>query len=227
MSSHPQSPYGRPANMKVAAHFCALCLLSAAAGAAAQPIYRSVDAAGTVSFSDQPSGSGNSAQAIIAARPAPGASNADSGAAIVPYELRQIMSRYPVSLYTGENCAPCQAGRSWLVKRGVPFFERSVSTPEDSDALQSFSGQKSLPLLSIGTQQLRGFSDAEWSQYLGAAGYPKSSLLPVSYRNAPAAPMVAPRALPPATPEAASLPAAPRAPAAATPNPDNPAGIKF
>ena len=40
-----------------------------------------------------------------------------------------------------------------------------------------------------GGQQLKGYSDLEWKQYLDAAGYPKSSQLPSGYRNPPAAPL--------------------------------------
>ena len=111
----------------------------------------------------------------------------------------------------------------------MPFEERTVKTNEDIGALQRMSSQSSLPLLKIGTQQLNGFSDAEWSQYLDAAGYPKSAQLPPGYRNPPAQPLVAMQpAVQPAP--AASAPAAPPAPAPAAasgPTPSNPAGIKF
>jgi hypothetical protein len=116
------------------------------------------------------------------------------------------------------------------VTRGVPFEERTVKSNEDVEALQRLSGQASLPLLTIGTQQLKGFSDAEWSQYLDAAGYPKSAQLPASYRNPPAQPLVAVQPAPGAQQpqRAAPAPSNPPPPAAATgPTPSNPAGIKF
>ena len=59
----------------------------------------------------------------------------------LPYELRQVVQRYPVTLYTSDECGPCGAGRSLLVTRGVPFEERTVKTNEDVDALQRLSGQ--------------------------------------------------------------------------------------
>jgi glutaredoxin len=138
------------------------------------------------------------------------------------------VQRYPVTLYTGEECGPCGAGRSLLITRGVPFDEKTVKSNDDVQTLQRLSGQTSLPLLTIGTQQLKGFADSEWSQYLDAAGYPKSSQLPAGFRNPPAQPLVALKAAEPAAPPAAPAPAAP-VPAAATnePSPNNPAGIKF
>jgi hypothetical protein len=95
-------------------------------------------------------------------------------------------------------------------------------------ALQRLSGQNSLPLLTIGSQQLKGFSDAEWSQYLDAAGYPKGSQLPAGWRNGPAQPLVAQQpAAEPAPAAAAPAPAADVPAAASGPTPSNPAGIRF
>jgi glutaredoxin len=131
-----------------------------------------------------------------------------------------------VTLYTADNCGPCVSARSMLSSRGVPFTEKTVNTSEDTKALQRLSGETSLPFATIGGQQLKGCSDVEWTQFLNAAGYPQTSTLPPSYRQQPAAPLVA---IATAAPKAAaSTPAAaPRAPVAPAPTADNPAGIKF
>ena len=121
--------------------------------------------------------------------------------------------------------------RTLLTTRGIPFQERTVNSNQEVEALQKLSGQTSLPLLTIGTQQLPGFSDTQWAQYLDAAGYPRSNGLPSGYRNPPAQPMVAQLtrapapapAAPRAAPEEQPLPAAPPS----GPTPENPAGIKF
>lgn len=207
--------------MKLQTAFAGLTLLLVAGAALAQPVYRNVDKNGKVTFSDQPPAAGASGAA-----PRSGvASAADAG---LPYEVRQVAQRYPVTLYTSEECGPCNAGRSLLTTRGVPFDERTVKTNADIEALQRLSNQNSLPVLTIGSQQLKGFSDSEWSQYLDAAGYPKSAQLPASYRNPPPRPLVAQQpAVQPAT--AVPTPAAPPPlPAASNePTPNNPAGIKF
>ncbi|CAN7515989.1 DUF4124 domain-containing protein [Variovorax sp. LjRoot84] len=207
--------------MKLNAHLSGLALLLAAGAALAQPVYRHVDKNGKVTFSDQPPAAN--------AQPAtPRGGSAAGASAGLPYELRQVAQRYPVTLYTSDECGPCGAGRSLLVTRGIPFDERTIKSNEDVEALQRLSGQASLPLLSIGTQQLKGFSDAEWSQYLDAAGYPKSAQLPASYRNPPAQPLVAAQPAPAAQPQrAAPAPSTPQPPAATGPTPSNPAGIKF
>jgi glutaredoxin len=210
--------------MKLSPPLAALALLLVAAGALAQPVYRNVDKNGKVTFSDQP-------PAANATPAATGAGAAPSATAGLPYELRQVVQRYPVTLYSGDDCGACGAGRSLLISRGVPFDERTIKSNEDIDALQRLSGQNSLPLLAIGSQQLKGFSDAEWSQYLDAAGYPKSNQLPAGFRNPPAQPLVAQQAVtrPAAAAPAAPAPApAPTPPAGGTgPTPSNPAGIQF
>lgn len=196
----------------------------AASAATAQQVYRQVDKNGKVIFSDQPP----AANAQPAA-PRGGVSTVGDGGAIsgLPYELQQVAQRYPVTLYTRDDCAPCDSGRSLLSTRGVPFIERQVKTPADTEALQRLSGDTSLPLLAIGSQQLKGFSDTTWSQYLDAAGYPKSIRLPAGYRNPPAQPMVAQQAAPAAPAATAVTSPRPAVPPVAPPSPSNPAGIQF
>ena len=121
-----------------------------------------------------------------------------SGAGSSPDRLRcpsncaQVVNRYPVTLYTGADCGPCGAGRAMLIGRGVPFTEKTVTSNEDIEALQAPErAQPRCRSLTIGGQQLKGFSEVEWSQFLDAAGYPKTSQLPASYRQPPATPLVA------------------------------------
>ena len=185
-------------------------------------VYRIVGPDGKVTFSDKPP--------VTESTPRAGAANSGSAtggaAAGLPYELRQVASKYPVTLYVGDNCGPCGAGRSMLTSRGIPFAEKTISSNEDAQALQRLSGDSSLPFMTIGSQQLKGFSDSEWTQFLDAAGYPSSSTLPASYRRPAATPLVAVAAAP--TPAVAGATQTRPAPAPRpAPNNDNPAGIKF
>lgn len=211
---------------------CALLALAAAGAAQAQqPMFRIVGPDGRVTYTDRAPTEG-----VNNARPAtPGArSSADAGGAALPFEVRQVANRYPVTLYTGKDCAPCQSARNLLVNRGVPFTERTVDTNEDIEALQRLSGDTSLPFGTIGGQQIKGFSDLEWSQYLDAAGYAKVSQLPPNYRQPPATPLVAakraepPAAAPRPSEQAAAQPApAPLPPPTPARDASNPAGIRF
>ena len=204
-------------------------LTLACAGVQAQGVYRIVGPDGKVTFSDRPPADANAQPARIASE-APSAAN---GA--LPYELRQIANRFPVTLYTGNDCPPCTSARNLLTSRGVPFTERTVSSNEDIAALQRLSGGTGLPFGTIGGQQLAGFSEGEWTQYLDAAGYPKQSALPRNYRQPAPTPLVAVKAVEPAAAPAASAPAVAPAPSRARPpapvndgpSPSNPAVIRF
>lgn len=202
----------------------ALGLGLAAFSVGAQGVYRIVGPDGRVTFSDRPPPTSD-------ARPVGSAGNAaapDSGAQL-PFQLRQVATRYPVTLYTSKDCAPCNSGRNLLNARGIPYSEKLVETSEDGDALKRLSGQAALPLLTIGGQQLKGYSDTEWTQFLDAAGYPKSSALPGNYRRPAASPLVAAKPVPTA-PVADAPPAdadARPAEVPVAPPVSNPAGIRF
>lgn len=203
--------------------------LLAAAGfsstdASAQQIYRIVGPDGRVTFSDQPPPDSSKAKA---APVAPMAGSA-AGSGNLPFELRQVASRYPVTLYAAPDCVPCGAARNMLSNRGIPFAEKTVTTNEDIEALKRLAGVPSLPFLTIGGQQLRGFAEAEWVQYLDAAGYPQTSQLPPGYARAAAVPLVAAQQAQRARPQAAvDRPQAAPAPAAEAAPADNPSGIRF
>lgn len=192
----------------------------------AQGVYRIVGPDGKISYSDQPPPASAPVRSVGSAS----AGASASASAQLPYELRQVSNRYPVTLYTGRDCAPCNSGRNLLNARGIPYSEKTIETAQDGEALKRLSGETSLPFLTIGSQQIKGYSDTEWTQFLDAAGYPKQSALPSSYRRPSPTPLVAvrPEASAAATP-AGAQPAAAPAPAEVpvTPPPQNPAGIRF
>jgi hypothetical protein len=113
-----------------------------------------------------------------------------------------------------------------LSSRGIPFSERSVTTNEDIAALQRLAGESSLPFLTIGGQRIKGYSDQEWTQYLDAAGYPKTSLLPSGYKAAAATPLVSLQKPVPVKAEPKPE-VVPEQVTPSGPTPSNPAGIAF
>jgi glutaredoxin len=215
--------------------FVALGLMGLLAGAGisgndanAQQIYRIVGPDGRVTFTDKAPLESTKAAPAPAVPLAGGTGAGGTGAGgNLPFELRQVASRYPVTFYTGTGCGPCISGRALLARRGIPFTEKTVNSNDDIEALKRLSGAPSLPLLTIGGQQLKGFSEIEWVEFLDAAGYPKTSQLPPSYTPAPATPLVAVQAPQAPAPRAAEAPAVPPPPASVQVAPDNPAGIRF
>lgn len=201
-----------------------LAALFAAPFAWAQP-YRSVGPDGRVTYSDIPP--------IATDTHSGGGTNTGNGASAtagLPYELAQAAQKYPVTLYTSKGCAPCDSGRTLLAARGIPFTEKTVNSNDDIAALKKITGNASLPLLTIGSQQLTSFQASDWSHYLNAAGYPETSQLPSSYQRPPATPL-APKAALKAPTAAAPEPSTPtpveNVPVVPPPAPNNPAGIRF
>jgi glutaredoxin len=192
-------------------------------GVQAQTLYRIVGPDGRVTFSDKTPATPAKVTALSANGKDASASNA-----ALPYELRQVANKYPVTLFASKECAPCDEGRTLLRSRGIPFAEKTINTNEDADSLKRLADTTSLPVLTIGSQQIKGYSAPEWTQYLNAAGYPESSKLPASYRYADPSPLVAAKV--PSAPAQATTPAR-TAPAAVAPpprtSPDNPTGIQF
>ena len=206
------------------AHALCAALLLTLGLAQAQTVYRIVGPDGKVTFSDKPPVTAS----IVTATEA-GTKAAGSNRPALPFELRQVVSKYPVTLYTSSNCVPCGSGLALLSSRGIPFTEKTVTSADDAQALQRISGENSLPFLSIGGQQIRGFSDLEWTQYLDAAGYPKASVLPPQYRRPVATPLVAIQKPAPAAQAQENQPPPGSAEPLRTPadSSSNPAGIKF
>jgi glutaredoxin len=178
-------------------------LLAATLSAPAWALYKVVNPDGTVTYTDRPPASGN---ARITPLGRPGvAAPTGAGDPALPAELRQPVLRYPVVLYTTADCTPCDTGRQFLQRRGIPYAERRASTDEDSLALERIVGGRTVPALMVGSQPLRGFSESDWTAYLDAAGYPRESRLPRNWQ--PSVGPVVERVAAPNRPAAAPAPA--------------------
>ncbi|MDH4060129.1 MAG: glutaredoxin family protein [Aquincola sp.] len=189
------------------------------AASPAHALFKVVGPDGRVTYTDRPPNSADGKLQSV---------NRDGGGvseAALPFALRQIVARFPVTLYTTSNCEPCGVARASLVRRGVPFSERIAEAQEDREAWTRLIGGPEAPALRVGGQVLRGFNPSTWDETLDLAGYPKQSLLPASWQPPTAVPLVDRKASagPNLTPQ--SLPASP-APAQVDPR-SNPAGIRF
>ena len=195
-------------------------MLLAIAASPALAQYKVVGPDGKITYTDRPPTTSDGKATTLNTRNV----GAASGEAALPIELRNVASRYPVTLYTVTGaCEPCAGARQYLRQRGIPYVEKQIQSPEDTQALQRIAGSTDIPTLTVGGQVLRGLAADVWSSYLDAAGYPRESKLPQNYQYAAATPIVERRD--------ATVPARPATPApAAAPAdvpPANPSGIKF
>lgn len=195
----------------------ALAALFVAAGPAAAQ-YKVVGPDGSVTYTDRPPITSNAKITPLNRRGQP--VEAPAGAENdLPFDLRQVATRYPVVLYAQPDCPPCDAARGFLQQRGVPYSERRVTTDDDAAALERAVGGRTVPSVTIGTQALRGLSQGDWTAYLDAAGYPRESKLPRNWkapaptplveRSAPTRTAAAPLPAPAAAPEGEGEPAPP------------------
>ena len=199
----------------------------------AQTLYRNVGPDGRVTFSDvpPPAGTGKAAPGGPSAAPA-------SAGSPLPYDLQQVASRYPVTLYTGESCGPCGSGRILLNARGIPFTERTVNSSDDVAALQRLSGDTSLPFLTIGRAADQGVFRPGMDAVPGRSGLSQDLSTACGLSCPAATPLVAVQR--PATGTAPASGATPGSPGIETvntrqrpaPSPapaanTNPAGIRF
>jgi len=154
------------------------------------------------------------------------ANGASTPADALPFELQKVVSRFPVTLYTGNNCTPCDTARQLLKTRGVPFTEKTVTSSEDIRQFRSQEATDQLPTVRIGQKQLSGLQHSDWNAYLDAAGYPATSALPPGYQHSPPTPLVPTEPKPGNAPDASdAAPGTSKTPVAPAGN--TPAGIRF
>lgn len=101
-----------------------LTLLVSAAGA--ETAYRWVDKSGKIHYSDQPPPAAET-QRVEEKRLERGRVEGGS----YSYEARRAAENFPVMLFTGQDCDPgCKDARELLRRRGIPFNETTIATPE-------------------------------------------------------------------------------------------------
>ena len=197
----------------------ALLLGGIAVGAMAQT-YKVVGPDGKVTYTDKPP----TASQIKA--PTNGAATTAPGVAGVPFETRQAMSKYPVTLYSTKPCPACDNARQALRQRGVPFNEYTINDDADLSAYRSRFSATTFPSISVGSKNMVGYNPNDLSGYLDAAGYPAQTRL-TGYSWPPATSLVPASAKQGATAPDADVPApAASAPAPLLPPPSK-SGIQF
>lgn len=178
----------RLANVSLAGLRLSALGLACALSAPVLAQYKIVGADGKITFSDRPVAPADAKiQTVKTRRAGPSLVN-------LPYDLAQVATRYPVTLYTMTNdCSACDQARDFLKTRGIPFAERTASTQDDIDELKRQTNATDIPSLRLGTQVIRGFSPSDWSGYLDVAGYPAESKLPANYAQTPPSALTEPK----------------------------------
>lgn len=140
-----------------------LCAVSAHA-----ELYKWVDKEGRTIYSDSPPPSD-----IKDVKSKKFGDNVSGPSDNLPYELREAARKNPVTLYANKCGDPCDGARRLLNSRGIPFAERNPETdPAAAEALKKLIGSLEAPVMVVGEEVMRGFSESTWSGALTQAGYP-------------------------------------------------------
>lgn len=163
----------------------ALALALAAPPLTAAQLYRWVDEKGHVEWRDTP--------------PPPNAKKVEQRnvrantiqTSTLPYSVQQAVKNHPVTLWVFNCGEPCDKARAHLTKRGVPHTERQAE--KEHETLKKISGGSEVPLLIVGTKQIKGYTETDWDAALDSAGYPKTAMpgtkpQPTSAKPAPESP---------------------------------------
>jgi len=135
---------------------------------AAQQVYVWIDEQGNTEYRDTP--------------PPPGAKNVERRdldvstiqTSELPYSVQQAVNNFPVTLWVMDCGAVCTDARNHLLRRGVPYTEKNPQG--DREAFEKLTGGVEVPVLYIGTRQLKGYLASEWDAALDLAGYPRTPL---------------------------------------------------
>jgi glutaredoxin len=151
-------------------------------GAASHATYKWVGADGKITYSDIPPP--NEGKLLRGPGGAPPPVAAAEGESALPYALKQAVAKYPVVLYSGSDCVPCKMAREALTKRGVPFTEKLIANGNDAEQFKKLGFTDiTLPSITVGKEKSVGFETSAYDRLLDAAGYPRSSLLPSTYKH--------------------------------------------
>lgn len=204
--------------MKILRHFLWILLCATMSANAAQ-LYRWVDAKGNVEWRDTPPPASAPARKIEQRRMGDNV----TPSADVPYSVQLAMKNHPVTLWATDCGALCTNARAHLNRRGIPYTDKNPQS--DFEGFKKISPDGNIPLLQVGSTQLKGYLESEWDSTLDYAGYPRTALAITRPKPPAAAPKPAvdgakPAAegAKPAEPTAAASPP-PGAPATTSPPP--------
>ncbi len=162
-----------------------VALFAAPPATQAQATYRWVGKDGKVHYSDQPPPPSETRD--VQQKKLGLGSIVETGGP--SYGARQAARKLPLTLYTSDNCKEnCRIARDFLNRRGAPFSEKILRTPEDAAAFKQATGMEELivPVLQAGSTSEKGFEKQAWGSFLDASGYPRGKDNPAPPALAPA-----------------------------------------
>ena len=85
-----------------------------------------------------------------------------------PAKRRALGRNSGVVLYYAEWCGYCKKARRWLDERNVVYDMRDIDIARYSEELMEVSGSRSIPVLSVDGEIVRGFKPTAYEKALGS-----------------------------------------------------------
>jgi len=145
-------------------------LLAGWAALACAQLYKWTDSEGRVHYSDLPQLPDT--PGVVKAKLPPNVIQSDA----MPYTLREVAKKNPITLYTFDSCGkPCALAQGLLDKRGIPYTVKNGETTHQAE-LKKLTGDTKMPIMIVGNKLLKsGYIEATWNHVLNQAGYPKAN----------------------------------------------------
>ena len=145
----------------------ALALALTALSAGAAQLYRWVDDKGNVEWRDTPP----PATAKTVEQRNVGINTIQTS--VLPYSTQLAVQNFPVTLWAFDCGDACNKARSHLARRGIPYNERNAQ--KETEELKKIAGGTEVPVLFVGSMQLKGYLESSWDAALDSAGYPRTA----------------------------------------------------
>ncbi|MES2207126.1 MAG: glutaredoxin family protein [Pseudomonadota bacterium] len=143
-------------------------LMSLSAFTQAQSVFRWVDGAGKVHYTDRPP---QETVKQIQEKKMTYSMIQTSGD---NYALQVATRKFPATFFTSGDCIEiCTKAKAFLDKRGIPYTEVDVNT--QAEKLIRVTGNTKVPVLTLGpTTIIHGWEENRWANALEQAGYPRA-----------------------------------------------------
>jgi len=129
--------------------------------ALAQQVYKWKDAEGRTHYSNSPPPSSSQAEVVKDRLATVSGSNGSA----------QVSGGQRVVMFTTQSCGVCKMAKSYLTRKGVPYTERDIEVSDSAAADFKRLGGRGVPLILVGSEVMRGFSEQGMDNLLEQAGY--------------------------------------------------------
>lgn len=163
--------------MRAFVYIISWLVLAGAAGAV--ELYRWVDEQGVVHYTDQPPPPQVKQERKRFSTAAPPEE--------LPYAMREAARNFPVVLFNADCGDPCTKAAAYLAERGIPATQRDARDPVVAKDLKAIAGSTQVPFMTVGREQVRGYSEDSFTAALKLAGYPTTRRAPSRFPAASAA----------------------------------------